>query len=511
MGKDLVTFIEKNKKGKLLVIHIYSHSNVRREEVEEMEKRIVEKMSKTFSCTPGVLGSPRSPVFQDADLDEDWTKRLFWHDMMKGAKGALSFPLAPGDPSPHLPSIKCQAFISFAQSARFQASISPDHITKRNSKYIFKVLLGERECIQLQETIKIAMKCLLETNHRPIAEELLHSSKEELKDYKNGTDRNVYEKKILLAIDEEKSCLQEVKTMVDSLRNFQGEGMDQLKTVIDSLKKSEEEIMDRLKIAVDCMKKFEEEKISELKCAVYGLKFSEEGSMDRIKEMIDSWKLSEGERIDELRNMVGFKISEGEGLGKQILIRQGLQNDRKENRKVEDLSMRLTEGEMERHLAEQSIRQLTESNATLEPPHEEVLEHFEREQFFHQERGTELKAAKTKVERTPQQLEQLQSRLALMPTRRTEIRSRSDLITFIENNKKLIVIHVYSHTSVTIEEVEHMERETLKKMSDIIFLDADLDSDWPMNFFWNKDDRKRSNYWIVIMNDWQDESCIFQK
>ncbi|CAG0895800.1 unnamed protein product [Darwinula stevensoni] len=357
--KDLVTFIEKNKKWKLLVIHIYSHSNVRREEVEEMEKRIVEKMSHARN---GVLLMLAALTLKHC--------ATHWIDFFNCSK------------------------------------------------------------------LRRHYRCLLETNHRPIAEELLHSSKEELKDYKNGSDRNVYEKKILLAIDEEKSCLQEVKTMVDSLRNFQGEGMDQLKTVIDSLKKSEEEIMDRLKIAVDCMKKFEEEKISELKCAVDGLKFSEEGSMDRIKEMIDSWKLSEGDRMDELRNMIGFKISEGEGLGKQILILQGLQNDRKENRKVrfqlfylfkleeiaasfienmvEDLSMRLTEGEMERHLAEQSIRQLTESNATLEPPHEEVLEHFEREQFFHQERGTELKAAKTKVERTPQQLEQLQSRLALV-------------------------------------------------------------------------------------------------
>ncbi|CAG0888332.1 unnamed protein product, partial [Darwinula stevensoni] len=95
-----------------------------------------------------------------------------------------------------------------------------------------------------------------------------------------------------------------------------------------------------------------------------------------------------------------------------------------------------------------------------------------------------------------------------MPTCRTKILSLSDLSAFIakiqakrSKLKKLVVIHIYSHTSVKIEEVENIERGIVAKMSHATFLHADLDADWTKDLFWDDNDRKKSPYWIIVMSE----------
>ncbi|CAG0890335.1 unnamed protein product [Darwinula stevensoni] len=78
---------------------------------------------------------------------------------------------------------------------------------------------------------------------------------------------------------------------------------------------------------------------------------------------------------------------------------------------------------------------------------------------------------------------------------RARVLAWSDLLSFNLKNK-LIVIHIYSHTSVKIWEVENMEGRIAEKMSHAIFLDADLDADWTRGFFWTDAQRKRSNYFL---------------
>ncbi|CAG0886536.1 unnamed protein product [Darwinula stevensoni] len=80
-----------------------------------------------------------------------------------------------------------------------------------------------------------------------------------------------------------------------------------------------------------------------------------------------------------------------------------------------------------------------------------------------------------------------------------KILSRSDLEKNMEKNKnKLILLHIYSHTKKG--EVENMERRIVEKISHAIFLDADLDEDWTMDFFWTKEGKKRSKYFLVVFS-----------
>ena len=48
-------------------------------------------------------------------------------------------------------------------------------------------------------------------------------------------------------------------------------------------------------------------------------------------------------------------------------------------------------------------------------------------------------------------------------------------------------------------EVEKMEKRIKAKISDVIFLDVDLDNDWTENFFVDGK-LNRSDYWIIVMS-----------
>ncbi|CAG0900385.1 unnamed protein product [Darwinula stevensoni] len=100
-------------------------------------------------------------------------------------------------------------------------------------------------------------------------------------------------------------------------------------------------------------------------------------------------------------------------------------------------------------------------------------------------------------------------------TRRSRAENGDDLVRFLreanKNKKDVIIIHIYSHTSMIVEEVEKMKRRIAREISHAIFLDADLDADWTGDYFWI--DRTRSGYWIVVltktMNDWTSIDQLF--
>ncbi|CAG0894329.1 unnamed protein product [Darwinula stevensoni] len=85
---------------------------------------------------------------------------------------------------------------------------------------------------------------------------------------------------------------------------------------------------------------------------------------------------------------------------------------------------------------------------------------------------------------------------------RTKITTWNELIAFIGENQQnsLIIIHVYSHKSKKKIEAEDVKRKIVERISHAIFLEADLHADWIKDFFWNYNERKRSDYWIIVMS-----------
>ncbi|CAG0902895.1 unnamed protein product, partial [Darwinula stevensoni] len=101
--------------------------------------------------------------------------------------------------------------------------------------------------------LPLICRSLLETGHRQIAEDLLRSTKEDLTAYYVDTDVTKYHNEVLLALEREIS-LPHFKSPVESIKKSGGE-MDQLRSLVESLKKSEEERMYQFKGIFDSLEK----------------------------------------------------------------------------------------------------------------------------------------------------------------------------------------------------------------------------------------------------------------
>ncbi|CAG0893641.1 unnamed protein product [Darwinula stevensoni] len=184
---------------------------------------------------------------------------------------------------------------------------------KEQKMYSLGDVLGKKN----GRNLPLISRCLLEVGHRPIAEELLHSSKVELDAYLAGSDFKIYGEKIMHVLEEGKASLLEVKRVLDSRES--GEGMNKLKDMVECLKKSEEERMDQLKSMADSFEKSGGEIMERLQCVANDLKKSEGEGGQLLTSMIDSLKKSEEERMKDMKRVIDLsENSEGKKMGQSI-------------------------------------------------------------------------------------------------------------------------------------------------------------------------------------------------
>ncbi|CAG0884450.1 unnamed protein product [Darwinula stevensoni] len=242
---------------------------------------------------------------------------------------------------------------------------NPDEVTKRMTahgilnndevgslnKNIYNVqkmsCLGNVLGSKKGRNLPLICRCLLESGYRSIAEDLLHSSEEELMKYTAGSDMDVYGGTMLLSMREERRSLEEC--------------IEQLKGVVDNLS-------------------------------------GERNSEERMGQIFDQTKVI-SKNVDKLLE----KHTGETALLPQILL-QLQSNDIEKKEQMKALEERLQEMSM-------TLAKEEGLKAKHEKRSKKLERQLERQQNFMQQKETELNETKAKMKETSKQMETLSNSL----------------------------------------------------------------------------------------------------
>ncbi|CAG0891635.1 unnamed protein product [Darwinula stevensoni] len=263
-----------------------------------------------------------------------------------------------------------------------------------------------------------------------------------------------------------------------------------------------------------------------------------------LQQLQDDFKEKEKKLVNENMAMKARMEEMSKALAKQKEMKV------KHKTKKKELKKQLEKEQLARQEAERKKRvikrELKESRAQVEDLQQKLLnsasenekreleEQLKREQSLREETARQKRKIKKELKKYRAQVEELQQQFASVnvkpshahpkddeiPPRtplpmehrmhqshstqapRCHVKSKDELLALLNKDKdspRIVFINAYSHTSVRMVEVEKMEKKIKAKMSDVVFLDVDLDSDWTENFFVDGK-LDKSGHWIIVMS-----------